>query len=113
MTTVAATAHVDVTPLTPITPLTPLTPPKRSRPLVAPLTTAVALGCGALALGLVRAHGSGVPAGMVAGGLTALLGIWMVVLAVTPGLRHRTTVRTVAGRPDAALTAVAAKGVGQ
>ncbi|MCX5235994.1 hypothetical protein [Streptomyces prunicolor] len=55
----------------------------------------------------------------VAGGLTALLGVWMVVLAVTPGLRHRTTVRTAAGRTDATMTAVAsvtavgAKGVGQ
>ncbi|MGW0835841.1 hypothetical protein [Streptomyces prunicolor] len=58
----------------------------------------------------------------VAGGLTALLGVWMVVLAVTPGLRHRTTVRTAAGRADAAmtdvtavaaLTALAPKGVGQ
>jgi hypothetical protein len=29
-------------------------------------------------------------AASVAGGLTALLGVWMVVLAVTPGLRRRT-----------------------
>ncbi|WP_158697767.1 hypothetical protein [Streptomyces prunicolor] len=61
-------------------------------------------------------------AASVAGGLTALLGVWMVVLAVTPGLRRRTTVHTAAGRADAAMkpvataiavTAVAVKGVGQ
>lgn len=87
------------------------------------LTTSAALACGALALDLIQvhtahhpaaawrvsavhwlsAHGPGDPAVVIAGGLTALLGVWMIVLAVTPGLRHRSTVRTTAGRVDAAV----------
>jgi len=87
------------------------------------LTTSAALACGALALDLIQVHtahsaaaawrvsavhwlsghGPGDPAVVIAGGLTALLGIWMIVLAVTPGLRHRSTVRTAAERVDAAV----------
>jgi uncharacterized alkaline shock family protein YloU len=87
------------------------------------LTTSAALACGALAVDLIQVHtahhaaaawrvsavhwlsghGPGDPAVVIAGGLTALLGVWMIVLAVTPGLRHRSTVRTAAGRVDAAV----------
>ncbi|WP_416960508.1 DUF6286 domain-containing Asp23/Gls24 family envelope stress response protein [Streptomyces sp. Agncl-13] len=87
------------------------------------LTSSAALACGALALDLIQVHtahraaaawrvsavhwlsghGPGDPAVVIAGGLTALLGVWMIVLAVTPGLRHRSTVRTTAGRVDAAV----------
>ncbi|MFG2370200.1 DUF6286 domain-containing protein [Streptomyces sp. NPDC048504] len=90
---------------------------------VALLTSAAALGCGALAVDLIEVHmahhaaaawrvsagrwlsghGPGDPAVVIAGGLTALLGVWMIVLAVTPGLRHRSTVRTEAERVDAAV----------
>jgi hypothetical protein len=95
----------------------------RRRTPVALLTSAAALGCGALAVDLIEVHmahhaaaawrisavhwlsghGPGDPAVVIAGALTALLGVWMVVLAVTPGLRHRSTVRTAAGRVDAAV----------
>lgn len=90
---------------------------------VALLTSAAALACGALALDLIQVHtahrtaaawrvsavhwlsghGPGDPAVVIAGGLTALLGVWMIVLALTPGLRHRSTVRTADGRVDAAV----------
>ncbi|WP_327402563.1 alkaline shock response membrane anchor protein AmaP [Streptomyces sp. NBC_01288] len=90
---------------------------------VALLTSSAALACGALALDLVQVHtahraaaawrvsavhwlsghGPGDPAVVIAGGLTALLGVWMIVLALTPGLRHRSTVRTEAERVDAAV----------
>ncbi|MEV8542872.1 DUF6286 domain-containing protein [Streptomyces sp. NPDC051572] len=90
---------------------------------VALLTSSAALVCGALALDLVQVHtahraaaawrvsavhwlsghGPGDPAVVIAGGLTALLGVWMIVLALTPGLRHRSTVRTAAGHVDAAV----------
>lgn len=90
---------------------------------VALLTSSAALVCGALAVDLVEVHmahraaaawrvsamhwlsghGPGDPAVVIAGGLTALLGVWMIVLAVTPGLRHRSTVRTEAARVDAAV----------
>ncbi|MFD4561028.1 DUF6286 domain-containing protein, partial [Streptomyces sp. NPDC058469] len=95
----------------------------RRRTPVALLTSVAAFGCGALALDLVEVHtahraaaawrvsavhwlsghGPGDPAVVVAGGLTALLGVWMVVLALTPGLRRRSTVRTAAERVDAAV----------
>ncbi|MCX4557591.1 DUF6286 domain-containing Asp23/Gls24 family envelope stress response protein [Streptomyces umbrinus] len=90
---------------------------------VAVLTSVAALGCGALALDVVQVHtahlpaaawrtsavhwltghGPGDPAVLVAGGLTALVGIWMVVLALTPGRRHQSTVRTSAYHVDAAV----------
>jgi len=95
----------------------------RRRTPAALLTSSAALACGALALDLIQVHtfhsaaaawrvsavhwlsghGPGDPAVVIAGGLTALLGVWMIVLAVTPGLRHRSTVRTAAGRVDAAV----------
>ena len=87
------------------------------------LTSAAALGCGALAVDLIEVHlahraaaawrvsavhwlsghGPGDPSVVIAGGLTALLGVWMIVLAVTPGLRHRSTVHAEAERVDAAV----------
>ncbi|WP_234444568.1 DUF6286 domain-containing Asp23/Gls24 family envelope stress response protein [Streptomyces sp. NRRL F-525] len=90
---------------------------------VALLTSVAAVACGALAVDLIEVHlahraaaawrvsavhwlsghGPGDPAVVIAGGLTALLGVWMIVLAVTPGLRHRSTVRTEAERVDAAV----------
>ena len=90
---------------------------------VALLTSAAALGCGALAVDLIEVHlahraaaawrvsavhwlsghGPGDSPVVIAGGLTALLGVWMIVLAVTPGLRHRSTVHAEAERVDAAV----------
>jgi hypothetical protein len=90
---------------------------------VALLTSVAALGCGALAVDLLlvhlahraaagwrlsavhwlSGHGPGDPAVVVAGGLTALLGVWMIALALTPGRRHQHTVRT---GPYGASTAV-------
>ncbi|WP_406490209.1 DUF6286 domain-containing Asp23/Gls24 family envelope stress response protein [Streptomyces phaeochromogenes] len=90
---------------------------------VAVLTSVAALGCGALALDMVQVHtahlpaaawrtsavhwlaghGPGDPGVVVAGGLTALIGIWMVILALTPGRRHQSTVRTSANHVDAAV----------
>ncbi|WP_405958291.1 DUF6286 domain-containing Asp23/Gls24 family envelope stress response protein [Streptomyces phaeochromogenes] len=90
---------------------------------VAVLTSVAALGCGALALDMVQVHtahlpasvwrtsavhwlaghGPGDPGVVVAGGLTALIGIWMVVLALTPGRRHQSTVHTSANHVDAAV----------
>jgi len=95
----------------------------RRRIPVALLTSVAALGCGALALDLVQVHiahraaaawrgsavhwlsgyGPGDPAVVIAGALTALVGVWMVVLAVTPGHRRRSTVHTAAERVDAAV----------
>ncbi|MBK3574167.1 Asp23/Gls24 family envelope stress response protein [Streptomyces sp. MBT65] len=92
----------------------------RRRVPVALLTSLATLACAALAVDLVRVHtahspaaawrvsathwlsghGPGDPAVVIAGGLTALLGVWMVVLALTPGLRRRSTVRTGADRVD-------------
>ncbi|WP_460107106.1 DUF6286 domain-containing Asp23/Gls24 family envelope stress response protein [Streptomyces sp. YKOK-J1] len=89
------------------------------RRLPAAGTAAVAaLVCGALAADLVRVRGTHRPAAawrvsavhwlsghgpgdapvVAAGALTALLGLWMAVLAVTPGLRRRATVRARAPR---------------
>jgi len=82
-----------------------------------------AVVCGALAVDLVRVHAAHRPAAVwrvevvhwlsqhgpgdrsvvVTGGLTALLGLWMVVLAVAPGLRRRSTVEAVAPRVVAAV----------
>lgn len=79
---------------------------------VALVTWAAAVGCGALVLDLVRVHfadrtpavwrtwavhwlsghGPGDPAVVAAGGLTALAGLWLVVLALTPGHRRQYTV---------------------
>ncbi|MDH6214869.1 DUF6286 domain-containing protein [Streptomyces pseudovenezuelae] len=87
------------------------------------LTSVAALGCGALALDLIQVHtahraaaawrvsavhwlsghGPGDPGVVIAGALTALVGIWMVVLAVTPGRRRQSTVHTAAERVDAAV----------
>ncbi|MFI1487134.1 DUF6286 domain-containing protein [Streptomyces sp. NPDC020747] len=135
------TARVNVVALAPPPPSQPLVSPaqeadpdvgdsrsprrwwSRRRIPVAVLASVAALGCGALALDLVRVHtahraaatwrtsavhwlaghGPGDPAVVVAGGLTALVGIWMVVLALTPGRRHQSTVRTEAGHVDAAV----------
>ncbi|MFJ9244568.1 DUF6286 domain-containing protein [Streptomyces sp. NPDC101776] len=92
----------------------------RRRVPVTLLTSLAAVACAALAVDLIRvhiAHGTaaawrvsavhwlsghapGDPAVVLAGGLTALIGVWMVVLALTPGLRRRSTVRTGADRVD-------------
>lgn len=80
---------------------------------VALLACATALVCGALAVDLIRVHladrpaggwrtgavhwlsghGPGDPAVVAAGALTALVGVWMVVAALTPGHRRRCTVQ--------------------
>ncbi|MFF5494999.1 DUF6286 domain-containing protein [Streptomyces aquilus] len=90
---------------------------------VALVTWAAAVGCGALALDLVRVHladrtpgvwrtwavhwlsghGPGDPVVVAAGGLTALAGLWMVVLALTPGHRRRYTVRGEVPRVEAVV----------
>jgi uncharacterized alkaline shock family protein YloU len=90
---------------------------------VALLAWAAAVGCGALAVDLVRTHlahrapgawrswavqwlsghGPGDPAVVAAGGLTALAGLWMVVLALTPGHRRQYTVRGPAPRIDTVI----------
>ncbi|MGW3361105.1 DUF6286 domain-containing Asp23/Gls24 family envelope stress response protein [Streptomyces bungoensis] len=90
---------------------------------VAGIAAAGALVCGALTADLVRVHtahrpasawrvsavhwlaghGPGDPSVVAAGALTALLGLWLVVLAVTPGLRHRSTLRAPAPRVVAAV----------
>ncbi|WP_203729133.1 DUF6286 domain-containing Asp23/Gls24 family envelope stress response protein [Streptomyces sp. SID12501] len=95
----------------------------RRRIPVAVLSAVAALGCGALALDLVRVHtahrtaaawrtsavhwaaghGPGDPAVVAVGGLTALLGVWMIVLALSPGRRRQYTVRTSAAHVDAAV----------
>lgn len=102
----------------------------RRRVPVALITWAAAAGCAALVLDLVRVHllgrtpgvwrtwavhwlsghGPGDPAVVAAGGLTALAGLWMVLLALTPGHRRRYTVRgeapriaTVVGRSTVAV----------
>jgi hypothetical protein len=102
----------------------------RRRLPVALLTAATTVGCGALALDLVRVrladrapaawhtaavhwlsgHGPGDPAVVASGALMGLAGVWMVVLALTPGGRRRSTVLSVAPRVDAAMdrSAVAA-----
>ncbi|MFF8948236.1 DUF6286 domain-containing protein [Streptomyces sp. NPDC014940] len=84
---------------------------------------AAALVCGALTADLVRVRGAHRPASawrvaavhwlsghgpgdasvVAAGALTALLGAWLTVLAVTPGLRRRVTVCTPAPRVVAAV----------
>ncbi|MFM9589473.1 DUF6286 domain-containing protein [Streptomyces scabiei] len=102
----------------------------RRRLPVALLTAATAVGCGALALDLVRVHladrapaawrtaavhwlsghGPGDPAVVAGGALMGLAGVWMVVLALTPGRRRRFTVLSLVPRVDAAMdrSAVAA-----
>ncbi|MFJ4694284.1 DUF6286 domain-containing Asp23/Gls24 family envelope stress response protein [Streptomyces sp. NPDC088766] len=90
---------------------------------VAVLTGAAAVACGAFAADLVRVHTTGRPAGawrtwavrwlsghgpgdpavVAAGGLTAALGLWMILLALTPGRRGQRTVRTSAPRVEAAV----------
>lgn len=125
-------ARVDVTSLRPTGPLSPApappatpdstggrTPRYRWSPRrlpVALLTTAAAVGCGALTLDLLlvhlrerpaggwrtgavawlSGHGAGDPAVIAAGGLVALTGVWMIVLALAPGQHRRSTVRTPA-----------------
>ncbi|WEH12607.1 DUF6286 domain-containing protein [Streptomyces sp. VNUA24] len=140
------TARLTVTALTPASSPHPPEPPSpteagptvrtprrrwsRRRLPVALLTAATAVGCGALALDLVRVHladrapaawrtaavhwlsghGPGDPAVVVGGALMGLTGVWMVVLALTPGRRRRSTVLSMAPRVDAAMdrSAVAA-----
>ncbi|NEA68517.1 DUF6286 domain-containing protein [Streptomyces sp. SID12488] len=102
----------------------------RRRTPVTVLSAVAALGCGALAFDLVRVHtahrtaaawrtsavhwatghGPGDPAVVALGGLIALLGIWMIVLALSPGRRRQSTIRTSAAHVDAAVdrSAVAA-----
>ncbi|CBG67641.1 putative membrane protein [Streptomyces scabiei 87.22] len=102
----------------------------RRRLPVALLTAATAVGSGALALDLVRVHladrapaawrtaavhwlsghGPGDPAVVAGGALMGLAGVWMVVLALTPGGRRRSSVLSMAPRVDAAMdrSAVAA-----
>ncbi|MFJ9895595.1 DUF6286 domain-containing Asp23/Gls24 family envelope stress response protein [Streptomyces sp. NPDC091280] len=95
----------------------------RRRFPVALLTSVAAVGCGALAFDLVRvhlahraaagwrvsavhwlsAHGPGDPAVVVGGVLLALTGVCMVTLALTPGRRRQSPVRTSADRVDAAV----------
>ncbi|WP_329274551.1 DUF6286 domain-containing Asp23/Gls24 family envelope stress response protein [Streptomyces sp. NBC_01451] len=95
----------------------------RRRIPVAVLSAVAALVCGALAFDLVRVHathrtaaawrtsavhwaaghGPGDPAVVALGGLTALAGVWMIVLALTPGRRRQSTVRTSSARVDAAV----------
>ncbi|WP_031050295.1 DUF6286 domain-containing Asp23/Gls24 family envelope stress response protein [Streptomyces sp. NRRL F-5650] len=90
---------------------------------VAVLTAVGAAACGALAFDMVQVHaahrtaaawragtvdwlsghGPGDPAVVAAGVLTALLGVWLILLAVTPGRRHQSTVRAPAARVDAAV----------
>ena len=87
------------------------------------LTLLATVACGALAFDLIQVHtahrsaaawrmsavhwladhGPGDPVVVIAGALMGLIGIWMVVLALTPGLRHRSTVVTAAERVDAAV----------
>ncbi|MEU5244582.1 DUF6286 domain-containing Asp23/Gls24 family envelope stress response protein [Streptomyces asoensis] len=87
------------------------------------LTAAAAVGTGALALDLVRVHtahqapaawrtgavhwlsghGPGDPAVVAGGALLALAGVWMAVLALTPGRRRRSTLLTPAPRVEAAM----------
>ncbi|MDX3520249.1 DUF6286 domain-containing protein [Streptomyces scabiei] len=102
----------------------------RRRLPVTLLTAATAVGSGALALDLVRVHlagrapaawltaavhrlsghGPGDPAVVAGGALMGLAGVWMVVLALNPGRRRRSTVLSMAPRGDAAMdrSAVAA-----
>ncbi|MFE3634976.1 DUF6286 domain-containing protein [Streptomyces sp. NPDC059168] len=98
----------------------PVHTPRRSwsgrRLPAAVVAAAAALLCGALGADLIRVrtahrpasawrvlavhwlpgHGPGDAAVVAAGVLTALLGLWLAVLAATPGLRRRATVRTPA-----------------
>lgn len=82
-----------------------------------------AVVCGAVAFDMVRVHiadrtagvwrseavnwlsdhGPGEPAVATAGGLTALAGLWMIVLALTPGHRHQHTVHGQAPRIDTVI----------
>ncbi|EGX55115.1 hypothetical protein SZN_34482, partial [Streptomyces zinciresistens K42] len=97
---------------------------------VAVLTASAAVVCALLAADLVlvraggrpaaawrvravdwlAAHGPGDPSVLAAGVLTGLLGLVAVVLAVTPGLRGRATVRTPAPRVTAAVDRGAVEG---
>ncbi|MFJ8056765.1 DUF6286 domain-containing Asp23/Gls24 family envelope stress response protein [Streptomyces sp. NPDC096142] len=87
------------------------------------LTLLATVACGALAFDLIQVHtahrtasawrvsavhwladhGPGDPVVVIAGAAVALIGVWMVVLALTPGLRHRSTVVAAAERVDAAV----------
>ncbi|MFJ9544456.1 DUF6286 domain-containing Asp23/Gls24 family envelope stress response protein [Streptomyces sp. NPDC101225] len=98
---------------------------------VALLAWAAAVACGALALDLIRVHlarlpaggwrtaavhwlsghGPGDPAVVAGGGLTALAGVWMVVLALTPGHPHQCTVHTRTPRLDATVDRSAVAGL--
>ncbi|MEU5279451.1 DUF6286 domain-containing protein [Streptomyces asoensis] len=87
------------------------------------LTAAATVATGALALDLVRVHtahqapaawrtgavhwlaghGPGDPAVVAGGVLLALAGVWMAVLALTPGRRRRSTLLALAPRVEAAM----------
>ncbi|MEU5769062.1 DUF6286 domain-containing protein [Streptomyces asoensis] len=87
------------------------------------LTAGAAVATGALALDLVRVHtahqapaawrtgavhwlsghGPGDPAVVAGGALLALAGVWMTVLALTPGRRRRSTLLALAPRVEAAM----------
>jgi hypothetical protein len=95
----------------------------RGRAPVALFTALAAVVCGALAVDLVRVHlahrtagawrtsavhwltghGPGDPAAVLAGAPIALLGVWMIVLALTPGRRGRSTVRSGSARVSVAV----------
>ncbi|WP_181387348.1 DUF6286 domain-containing protein [Streptomyces sp. Act143] len=109
------------------------------RRIPAALLAAVAtVACGALAVDLILVHAAHRPAAgwrvavvhwasehgpgdrsvVLAGALTALLGLWMVVLAVTPGLRRRPTAhapgpRVVAAVDRSAVEALVRDAVGE
>ncbi|KND28727.1 DUF6286 domain-containing Asp23/Gls24 family envelope stress response protein [Streptomyces acidiscabies] len=90
---------------------------------VAVLTATAAAACGALAFDMVQVHtshravapwrvravdwlsghGPGDPAVVAVGALTALLGAWLILLAVTPGRRRQSTVAASTARVDAAV----------
>jgi hypothetical protein len=59
--------------------------------LLTSLAALAASACGALALDLIGVHTAHRPAAVIAVGPTALLGVWMVALAPTPGLGRRST----------------------
>ncbi|KPI07514.1 hypothetical protein OK074_0224 [Actinobacteria bacterium OK074] len=124
----ASSAHPPVRPAdSPGAGTSGIRPPRRwwsqRRVPVAVLTAVAAAGCGALALDLVRTHvarhaaaawrvsavhwlsghGPGDPSVTVGGGLTALAGIWLLVLALTPGRRRLLTVRTPTAHVGAAV----------
>ncbi|MET8979979.1 DUF6286 domain-containing Asp23/Gls24 family envelope stress response protein [Streptomyces sp. NPDC004539] len=112
-------------------PRTPRRSWSRRRLPVALVASVTAAGCGALALDMIRVHLSGRTAGawrtgavrwlsehgpgdhlvVAAGGLGALAGLWLLVLALTPGRRRRHTVRAPGPGIDAAVDRSAVSGL--